>query len=106
ENEVTVISATELEVTEWEESGPVAFEAVVEIRPTVQVPGYGSLRVTIDSIEPDEEEIAAQLERLRTQFGELTDVDRPAVEGDFVTIDIAGSQDGEPIAQLTAEDYL
>jgi trigger factor len=106
EHEVDVIAAPELELTGGEESGPVAFEAVVEVRPVVQVPGYGSLRVTIESIEPDEEEIAAQLERLRTQFGELTDVERPAAEGDFVTIDIAGSQDGEPIAQLTAEDYL
>jgi trigger factor len=106
EHEVDVIAAPELELTGGEESGPVAFEAVVEVRPIVQVPGYGSLRVTIDSIEPDEEEITAQLERLRTQFGELTEVDRPAIEGDYVTIDIAGSQDGEPIAQLTAEDYL
>jgi trigger factor len=106
EHEVDVIAAPELELTEGEESGPVAFEAVVEVRPVVQVPGYGSLRVTLDSIEPDEEEVTAQLERLRTQFGELTDVERAAAEGDFVTIDIAGSQDGEPIAQLTAEDYL
>lgn len=106
ENEVDVIAAPELEITEGEESGPVAFEAVVEVRPVVQVPGYGSLRVTIESIAPDEEQVAEQVQRLRTQFGELTEVDRPAVEGDFVTIDIAGSQDGEPIAQLTAEDYL
>jgi len=106
ENEVDVIAAPELEITEGEESGPVAFEAVVEVRPVVQVPGYGSLRVTIESIAPDEEQVAEQIQRLRTQFGELTEVDRPAVEGDFVTIDIAGSQDGEPIAQLTAEDYL
>jgi len=106
ENEVDVIAAPELEITEGEESGPVAFEAVVEVRPVVQVPGYGSLRVTIESIAPDEEQVAEQVQRLRTQFGELTEVDRPAAEGDFVTIDIAGSQDGEPIAQLTAEDYL
>lgn len=106
ENEVDVIAAPELEITEGEESGPVAFEAVVEVRPVVQVPGYGSLRVTLESIEPDEEQVAEQIQRLRTQFGELTEVDRPAAEGDFVTIDIAGSQDGEPIAQLTAEDYL
>lgn len=106
ENEVDVIAAPELEITEGEESGPVAFEAVVEVRPVVQVPGYGSLRVTLESIEADEEQVAEQIQRLRTQFGELTEVDRPAAEGDFVTIDIAGSQDGEPIAQLTAEDYL
>ena len=69
EHEVDVIAAPELELTGGEESGPVAFEAVVEVRPVVQVPGYGSLRVTLDSIEPDEEQVAEQIQRLRTQFG-------------------------------------
>jgi len=106
ENDVDVIAAPELEITEGEEEGPVTFEAVVEIRPIVQVPGYGSLRVTVEAPEASEEEVEEQLERLRSQFGELTAVERPVQEGDFVTIDVAGSQDGEPIDQLTAEDYL
>lgn len=106
ENEVDVIAAPELEITEGEEDGPVSFEAVVEVRPIVQVPGYGSLRVTVESPEPSDDEIDEQLERLRNQFGELTEVEREAAEGDFVTIDVNGSQNGEPIDQLTAEDYL
>lgn len=76
------------------------------MRPIVQVPGYGSLRITVEAPEATDEEIDDQLERLRSQFGELTAVERPVQEGDFVTIDVAGSQDGEPIDQLTAEDYL
>jgi trigger factor len=106
ENDVDVIAAPELEITEGEEEGPVTFEAVVEIRPIVQVPGYGSLRITVDPPEATDEEVDEQIERLRSQFGELTAVERPVQEGDFVTIDVAGSQDGEPIDQLTAEDYL
>jgi len=69
------------------------------------VPGYGSLRVAIDNPEPTDEEIDAQLDRLRNQFGELEVVERPAEDGDFVTIDVQGFQDGEPLDQLTAEDY-
>ncbi len=106
EHDVDVIAAPQIEITDGEESGNVVFDAVVEIRPVVQVPGYGSLRVTIESPEPSDEDLDAQLDRLRNQFSELVTVERPAVEGDLVTIDVSGSQDGEPIAQLQAEDYL
>jgi trigger factor len=106
EHEVDAIAAPELQITDGEADGPVAFEAVVEVRPVVSVPGYGGLRVTIPTPEATDEEIDAQLERLRTQFAELDTVDRPAADGDVVTIDVSGSQDGEPIAQLTAEDYV
>jgi trigger factor len=43
---------------------------------------------------------------LRQQYGELTAVDRPAIDADHVTITINGSRDGEPIAGLQADDYL
>jgi trigger factor len=106
EHDVDVIAAPELEITEGEQEGPVAFEAVVEVRPVVQVPGYGGLRVTIPKPEASDEEVDEQLERLRLQFAELADVDRPAANGDVVTIDISAARDGEVIDQLTAEDYV
>jgi trigger factor len=106
EHDVDVIAAPELQITEGEEGGAVAFEAVVEVRPVVHVPGYGGLRVTIAGPEASDEEVDGQLERLRTQFAELEAVERPAEDGDVVTINIATTQDGEPIAQLTAEDYV
>jgi trigger factor len=105
EHEVDVIAAPELQITDGEEAGPVAFEAVVEVRPVVQVPGYGGLRATIASPEVSDDEVDAQIERLRVQFAELAGVDRVAVDGDVLTVDIAGSQDGTPIDQLTVEDY-
>lgn len=106
EHDVDVIAAPEIDITDGEETGGVAFDAVVEIRPVVSVPGYASLQVTIPSPEPSEDEVDAQLETLRKQFAELEVVGRTAVEGDYVTVDIAGSQDGEPLEGLTADDYL
>ena len=82
------------------------FDAVVEVRPQVIVGGYASLRVTLPRPEATDEEIDAQIERLREQFGELQPVDRPARDGDHVSISITGSRDGEPLAGLTADDYL
>ena len=44
-----------------------------------------------------DEEVDAQIDWLRSQFAELERRRRPAADGDYVTIDIAGSQDGEAV---------
>lgn len=105
EHEVDAIAPPDIDITGGEDEGAVAFDAVVEVRPTVEIGGYESLRVTLPSPEPTDDEIDAQLERLRGRLGTLETVDRPAADGDHVTIDIAGTQDGEPLDGLTATDY-
>lgn len=105
EHEVDAIAPPEIEITAGEDTGPVAFDATVEVRPEVTVGGYASLRVVIDSPEPTDEEVEERVEHLREQFSTLTEVDRPAAEGDTVTIDISGARDGEPLDGLTAEGY-
>jgi trigger factor len=106
EHEVDVIAAPEIEITGGQDEGPVVFDAVVEVRPKIQVAGYGNLRVEIPSPDVTDDEIDAQVDRLRRQFGELQDVERPAAEGDHVTIDVAGSIAGEPLEGLSVDDYL
>jgi trigger factor len=106
ENNVDVIAAPEIEITAGKDEGPVTFDAVVEVRPIISVGGYQHLRVEIPRPEATDEEIDAQIDRLRDQFGELTAVDRPAIDGDHVTITINGSRDGEDIQGLQADDYL
>ncbi len=106
ENEIDAIDSPEIDITAGEEEGDIAFEAVVSIRPRPEISGYADLTVEIPAPTASDEEVEAQIERIRSQFADLVDVDRPAAEGDSVTIDIEGSTDGEPIAGLTAEDYL
>ncbi|MFN7148626.1 MAG: trigger factor, partial [Microthrixaceae bacterium] len=106
EHDVDVIAAPELDITSGEDDGDVTFEAVVEVRPDVEVAGYDGLRVEVPSPEPSDDEITEQVDRLRGQFGELTEVERAAADEDYVTVDIAGSADGEPVDGLTADDYL
>ena len=105
EHDVDVIAAPEIEITSGEEAGPVAFDAVVEVRPHIQVPGYGGLRVEVPRPEATDEEVDAQVDRLREQFAELAEVERPAADGDVVTIAINGEEDGEPVPGLQADDY-
>ena len=106
ESNVDAISSPELNLTGGAESGPVIFEAVVEVRPTVRVPGYDGLQVTVPSPVATEAEITSQVDRMRNAFATLTLVDRQAHPGDSVTIDIEGSSDGESIDGLTASDYV
>jgi trigger factor len=105
EHEVDAIDSPEIDITSGEEDGAVAFDAVVEVRPEVQVPGYGGLRVELERPEADEEEIEAQIDRMRQVQATFADVDRPAHDDDAVTIDITGTLDGETQEGLTADDY-
>lgn len=104
--QVDVIAPPEIEVTSGEEDGPVTFEAVVEVRPVIEVEGYADLKIEIPVPVATDEEIESQIERVRSQFAELEVVERAAEDGDYVTIDIEGSQDGEVLEGLVASAYL
>ena len=75
--------------------------------PTVTVPGYDSLRV-------DDPRRRARPTRRSTRrssgcarsSASSRPSSGPRSTDDYVTIDIAGSQDGEPLDGLTADDYL
>ncbi len=104
--QIDVISSPTISITSGEEDGPIVFEAIVEVRPKVRVPGYDGLRVTVASPEVTEAEIDAQVDRMRGAFATMQVVDRQAQPGDHVKIDIGGSVDGESVPSLTAEDYV
>jgi trigger factor len=105
EHDVDVIAPPEIDITGGHDTGPVLFDAVVEVRPSIQVPGYGGIRVELDRPQVDEDALQAQLDRMRQVEATLGEVDRPAIDGDTVTIDIAGRLDDEPQPGLTADDY-
>jgi trigger factor len=105
EHDVDVIAPPEIDITGGQESGDIAFDAIVEVRPSVEVPGYGGLQVTLERPAVDEAVLDAQIDRMRELDSTLVEVDRPVQEGDTVTIDVAGTLDGEPQPGLTADDY-
>jgi len=88
ENEVDVIAAPEIDITEGQESGDLKFDAVVEIRPSVAIPGYEGLQITIERPDASDEEVQRQIDRLRGNDATLADVSRPALDGDVLTIDL------------------
>jgi trigger factor len=105
EHEVDAIDSPEIDITAGQEDGAVAFDAVVEVRPEVQVPGYGGLRVQITRPTVSDEEVDSQIDRMRQVQSTFADVDRAARDDDAVVIDITGTLDGEQQAGLSADDY-
>ncbi|HXP33727.1 MAG TPA: trigger factor [Acidimicrobiales bacterium] len=104
DTELDPIAPPEIDIVSGEDHGPVTFDAVVQIRPTVSIAGYRGLEVTVPTLEVADEEVQAQLDRLREQSGELSAVQRAARQGDYVTVDLHGTRRDDE--DLHVEDYL
>jgi len=105
--EVRPIGRPEIEVTKIEDGEMLAFSAEVDVRPDIEIPAYDSLSVTVDDVQVTDEEVDEQLEGLRARFGTLKGVDRPVGDGDFVSIDLSATVDGEDVedARTTGLSY-
>jgi trigger factor len=76
---------------------PLHFTAEVDVRPQIEVPDVSGLAVTVDDVEVSDTEVDEQLEALRARFGTLTGVERPVQDGDFVSLDLIATVDGEEV---------
>jgi len=102
ENDVKVLGQPELDVAEINDGEELKFTAEVDVRPEIELPEYEGLEVTVDDAEVTDEEVEEQLTSLRDRFAVLAGVQRPAQQGDFVTIDLAGSKDGVELEDARA----
>src|SRR5580698_7687795 len=105
DTELDPIAQPEIDITGGEQSGAVSFDAVVQVRPLVSIPGYDGLQVTLPGLGVSDEEVDRQVDRLRENDAELEPVGRPAIDGDLVTIDLHGS-DERGAEVVGVDDYL
>ena len=103
ESEIVPLGDPDIDVTRLEDGDLVEFTAEVDIRPDFTVPDFAGIAVSVDGLPDTEAELEARIELLQSRFATTTEVDRPAAEGDVVTIDLLGSRDGEPLPDATAE---
>lgn len=103
ESEVQPLGQPEIEVTKKEYGEELAFTAEVDVRPKIELPDLGALKISVDPIEVSDEDVDTELESLRARFGTLTGVDRPVATGDFVSIDLSAAINGEEVPGAAAE---
>ena len=86
--------------------GGVEVGVRVTLWPTVDLPNYKDRDVEVTSPVVTQEELEVQLERMLEQFGIVEEANRPAGLGDFVSIDVKATSDGEPVEGANAADLL
>jgi trigger factor len=102
-SDVQPIGQPEIEITKIEDGDELVFTAEVDVRPKIELPDLKALTITVDPIEVTDEDVNAELDALRARFGTLTGVERPAQNGDFVSIDMSASVDGEKVPEAQSE---
>lgn len=87
--------------------GGVEAEVLITLWPELdEIPEYEGRTIEVDSGELTEEELAASIELMRNQFASLETVDRPAADGDFISIDLSARDENGPVAEAMAKELL
>jgi trigger factor len=105
-HELHIVAQPEMEeAPELEKGKPLTFKAKVEVRPKIEEVETNGLEAWQAPIEIPNEDIDAEVERMRQQHAEIQVPDpmRPAQEGDLLTIDYTVSVDDEIKEDLGAE---
>jgi trigger factor len=102
DNELRVLGQPGVDIATFEDGQPLSFTAEVEVRPEIELPQYKGIAVTVADAQADDEDVDAQIERLRERFGSLKSVERAVEDGDFIAIDLSSAYEGEPIEEATA----
>ncbi|CAM3370002.1 trigger factor [Stackebrandtia soli] len=104
-NEIKALGRPEItEMADVAENEPFTFTAEVDVAPEFTLPELESLTVTVDSPDITDEQIDTEIENLRLRFGTLKTVERAAADGDFVTIDLKATIDGEEVEGGSASE--
>ncbi|WP_051385370.1 trigger factor [Actinokineospora inagensis] len=95
--EVRALGQPDIEVTKLEDGDHLAFTAEVDVRPDITVPAFGEFKVSVDDLELTDAQVDEQLDELRARFGTLTGADRPVEDGDFLSVDLSATVDGQEV---------
>ena len=97
ENELEPLAQPEIEVTKFEDNDALEFTAEVDVKPQFELPSYEGLEAEVEDVEVSDADVEEQVQALRERFGTLTEVEREAADGDFVTIDLTAAKEGEAV---------
>lgn len=88
EAEVFTLGQPDVDITQLEDGKELTFTAEVEVRPKFELPDLSELSVTVENAEVTPDDVEEYLSSLRERFASLKTAQRPAEDGDYVTIDL------------------
>ncbi len=106
ESGLEIVAQPEIDVTQIEKGKAFIFTATVAVKPEVTLGEYKGIEVEKKAVEVTEEEITAEIDRVRENNSRMITIDdRATQDGDTVVIDFDGYVDGEQFEGGKAEDY-
>lgn len=106
ENKLTLVDEPAVEVTSVDRENGVKFKATIITKPEVTVSDYLGIEVEKVVNAVTDEEINAQIDRMRERNARLVSIDdRAAEKGDISVIDFEGFVDGEAFEGGKAEGF-
>jgi trigger factor len=88
------------------EGEPLRFSIEIGVRPKAQLGDYKGLEVGRRDAQVADEDVQAELDRMRERSAKLDTVERAAGRGDFVVMDYLGTLDGEPFEGGEGRDQM
>ena len=104
DNDVLVIGRPDVEIVELKDKENFSFTVEVDVRPEISLPNFSQIKIEVDDVKVTDADIDEQIQSLRTRFGTLTTVEKNVATGDFVTIDLVATKDGNDLDGGTAND--
>jgi trigger factor len=104
DNDVLVIGRPDVEIVELKDKDNFSFTVEVDVRPEISLPNFSQIKIEVDDVKVTDADIDEQIQSLRTRFGTLTTVEKNVATGDFVTIDLVATKDGNDLDGGTAND--
>jgi trigger factor len=105
---IMALSKPDITQEGFKENTNYSFTASFETEPDFEPKGYNGIEVEKENIKITENDLNNRLKEIRQMFATMEEVkeDRELLMGDYVTIDFAGSLDGESHQELKADNYL
>ncbi len=109
ENKIRPLGKPEADITTWPSfedfTGDLVVTIEVDVRPVIVLPNFDGLKVEVEPLSVSADEILAELDNLRSRFGTLVSVDRPAKTGDFAQLDLVATIGGKEVDTASSISY-
>jgi len=105
---IMALSRPDITQDGFKENTNFSFTASFETEPDFEPKGYNGIELEKEKIQITESDLENRLKEIRQMFATMEEVkdNRAIIMGDYVTIDFAGSLDGESHQELKADNYL
>ena len=108
QTELNIVGNPELDPPELVADRPYKFDATVEITPEIDDIDFKGLKLKRTLYAASDDEVGIQLKSLQKGMAQQEKIseDRPARKEDFVSLDLKGFHNGEPVAEFSNTENL